>query len=340
LIALGDIAAFVLDEAGMLADLVALTPEPTALPTMVTALGYTARELGTGIFAAGDTALPTLLFPLYRRAGLSVLKRDLVGRQITRSGSIVAGLAALRDLALRPSLLFLYDEQPLPTGILEEHVVSLEGGVVPKIWRQCYGTFDALVRVVGHPSHPGLSNTGVNAVEAAVPLMQALLHLKTDVSLRSVQRGHGQDAPLQPRLTISALHGGSRGSVLPTVLDILVSRRYAPEEDPAAALEEISAVIGKSIPGSVRAEIAMTLHEPPVADPDEARRNRIERALASGWGWPQVPFLKSSKLVPGATILGGLEKPDRDDDTDAASTTLDDMAALARTIRALLLDQI
>ena len=40
--------------------------------------------------------------------------------------------------------------------------------------------------------------------------------------------------------------------------------------------------------------------------------------------------------MPGATILGGLERLDQDGEAEDASTTLDEMAALPRTIRALL----
>ena len=325
----------------MLADLAQLTPDPTALGAMLSNLGYTVEGLGTGLYAyfVPHQSSPVLLFPLYSHAALAVRKRQLVGRHISRSSTLAAGLAALRSADRRPALLFLMDQQPLPPSISPEQIVSLEGGVVPRIWRHCFGSFDALARITGQRSHPGLSNTGINAIELAVPVLQALLHLKADIQLRAAQRGHFADAPLQPRLTISAAHGGSRGSVLPTVFDILVSRRYDPVENVDAALDEIRAAIHSAAPRAVRLEVALTQHDPPVPDPDSQNRTREERALATGWGWPQVPFCTTSTLVPGATILGGLERPDFDNDAEDASTTLDEMVALARTVRAFLLDQ-
>ncbi len=334
------VGSFVDDDAVMLADLAQLTPDPTALESLLTTLGYRPQGFGTGLYAPGDTGerSPVLLFPLHSRAGLAVRKRQLVGRQISRSSAIAAGLVALRSVEQRPPLLFLLESRPPPDGVAPERLVSLEGGVVPRIWRRCFGSFDALARIAGQPAHPGLPNTAINAIESAIPVMQALLHLKADLRLRTVHRGKSPDAPLQPRVTISAAHGGSRGSVLPVVFDILVNRRYDPAESFEASLAEMKSTISAALPRSLRLEVTVTAHDPPAPDPDAGHRSREERALAAGWGWPQVPFCSSSMLIPGATLLGGLERPDCDAEADDASTTLDEMTALARTIRALLLD--
>ena len=327
------------DDASMLADLAQLTPEPAALGSLLAQLGYKPEPFGSGLYAPGaDGQLtpPVILFPLYARAGLAVRKRELVGRHVSRSGTIAAGLAALRSIEQRPPLLFLLERQAPPDPFLPSQVISLEGGVVPRIWRHCFGSFDVLVRIASQRPHPGLSNTGVNALEASIPILQALLHLKADLQLRLPQRGHFADAPLQPRLTINAMHGGLRGSVLPTVFDILLNRRYDPAENVDTALEEVRSTVAAGASRSLRIELTMTEHNCPVPDPDASVRSRTERALAAGWGWPQVPFCSSSTLIPGAMVLGGLERPDFATEAENASTTLDEMAALARTLRVLL----
>ena len=226
------------DEAAMLADLAQLTPEPAGLGTLLRSLGYQPRSIASGLYAAAgpdDAGMPALLFPLYTNAGLAVRKRRLVGRHVSRTATLAAGLCALRSVDRRPPLIFMREPTALPAGISPSQVVSLEGGVVPRLWRNCFGSFDALARIMGQRSHPGLSNTAVNAIEAAVPVLQALMQLRSDIQLRSRQRGHVADAPLQPRLTISAAHGGSQGSVLPAVFDILLNRRYDPAENVDAA---------------------------------------------------------------------------------------------------------
>ena len=324
------------EEASMLADLAQLTPAPTALGSMLAQFGYQAEPFGTGFYAPGEMGLPVLLFPLYTQAGLAIRKRQLVGRNVSRSATMAAGLAALRSTDRRPPLLFLMEPSDPPAELAAEQVVTFEGGLVPRIWRHCFGSFDALARIIGQRSHPGLSNTAVNAIEAAIPILQALIHLKADIKLRATHRRHFADAPLQPRLTINAAHGGSTGSLLPTVFDVLVNRRYDPAETLEAAMDEIRTAAFAAAPRSIKLELGVTQHNEPVPDPDEALRTREERALAFGWGWPQVRFCTSSALMPGATILGGLERLDHDGEAEDASTTMDEMTALARSVRALL----
>ena len=328
-------------EASMLADIAQLTPDPDGLGLLLAELGYQPTKFGTGLFAPGQNGLEStgqlaLLFPSYVEAELTVRKRELVGRYITRSGAIAAGLAALRTLDRRPPLLFAVHPHAPPPSIRPDQVVSLESGVVPRIWRRCFGSFDVLARITGQRPHPGLTNTAVNAIESSIPILHALLRLKADLQARSMRRGHFADAPLQPRLTLSAAHGGSRGSVLPVVFDILLTRRYDPAENMDVALQEITAVMTAAAPGPLGVEISVTHHEAPLPDPELSGRSREERALATGWGWPQTRFSTVSRLMPGATVLGGLERPDHDLEAGDTFTTLDAIGALARTLQALL----
>ena len=186
------------DEATILADLAHLTPEPVGLPALLEQIGYQPQSLGTGWFAAGSPDAPVLLFRLYEKAGLAVRRRQLVGRHIARTATIAGALAILRDQAVRPELLFLDAAQPLPNGVPGWRVISLEGGVVPRIWRNCFGSFDLLVRVTGRAPHPGQPNMAVNAIEGAVPVINALMHLKADLKQRARPRPLIAEAPLLP----------------------------------------------------------------------------------------------------------------------------------------------
>ena len=330
-------------EASMLADLAHLTPEPTGLGMLLSQLGYSPRPFGNGLFAPGlqmpgGRPLPAILLPAYTGAALAVRKGALVGRNVARSGAAAALLAALRSMAQRPAILFLAEPHSAPLQIRADQIVSLEGGVVPRLWHRCFGSFDVLARITGQHAHPGLTNTAINAIELSVPIQQALLHLKADLQSRSLRWGHYADGPLQPRLTFSAAHGGSRGSVLPAVFDLLLTRRYDPAETMNEALDEIRLVIEAAAPRSLQIDLSVTQHDPALPDPAEADRSWEERALASGWGWPQTRFLTVSRLVPGAVVFGGLERPDQDRDADDAMTTLEAMNALARSIHALVQD--
>ncbi len=337
------ISLFAGAEASMLADVAHLTPDPVGLGSLLVQMGYAPVAFASGLFAPGVSDpnypnLPVLLFPSYTGAGLAMRKGELVGQHITRSATVAAGLAALRMTDRRPPLLFLVEPHAPPRSIKPNEVVSLEGGVVPRIWRRCFGSFDVLARITGQRPHPGLTNTAVNAIETSVPILQALLHLKADLQSRSTRWGHFADAPLQPRLTLSAAHGGSRGSVLPVVFDLLLTRRYDPVENMDEALEEIRAVMTAAAPRPLRIDLSVTQHDTPVPDPEMLHRSREERALAAGWGWPQTRFSTVSRLMPGAAVLGGLERPDHDAEAGDTVTTLNAMTALARTVHAFLLD--
>ena len=322
--------------AAMLADVAQLSPAPTSLPALLADLGYKAEPAGDGWFARGDAADLVLLFPFYRAARLAIRHHRLVGSHVLRSAAIAAGLAALRASALRPSLLFVEDAAHVPSDIVPAQVVSLQGGVVPRIWRTCFGRLDMLIRLGGRVPHPGQPNSAVNAIEGAFPALHALMQLKVELNERLLDRPQAPDSPLRPRVTISALHGGHSGSVLPSILDVVISRRYDPTESMEDALLEIEEVVRAALPGSMSVEFSVVEHQRPVADPDTGKRSRVERALAAGWGWPQVPFCTSATILPGATLFGGLERPGIDPDSDTASTSLDDMAGLFRSLCALM----
>ncbi len=324
------------DRLAMLADVTQLSPTPARLPSLLARLGYQAEPIGTGCFAPGSTPGVVLLFPFYQTSKLSIRQQRLVGSHVLRSAAIAAGLAALRAGPTRPSLLFLERPADLPPSIVRHEIVSLQGGVVPRIWRNCFGRIDLMVRFTGRLSHPGQPNSAINAIEGAVPAIQAIMLLKLELSGRVLNRVQVADAPLRPRLTISAAHGGHFGAALPGILDLVISRRYDPVEDAVAAQEEIEAAVRASLAAEMTVDFSVIAHQRPAADPGIAQRTREESALATGWGWPQTPFCSSETFVPGCTLFGGLERPGIDPDGDAPSTTLDDMAGLSRSLRALL----
>ncbi len=316
----------------MLADTAQLSPRPTALPDLLAALGYEAKAVGTGWIAVGSRPDVVLLFPLHEAAGLAIRQQWLVGKQVLRSASIAAGLAALRAGSVQPTLLFVENASDIPADIVPSQVVSLQGGVVPRIWRNCFGRIDMLLRLTGRPPHPGLPNRAINAIEQSVPILQSLMRLKAELHGRIMDRPQAPDSPLRPRLTISAAHGGQSGGSLPSVFDVILSRRYDPAENTAFVISEVDEAVQSSLPTDTSADLSIIDHQRPTPDPDVARRNRLERALAAGWGWPQLPFCTSPTWVPGCMLFGGLERPGADPD----STTFDEMAGLSRSLRALL----
>lgn len=246
-------------------------------------------------------------------------------------GQLAACLAALRAAAragvtpaVTPGLVLAPHAGPADlwhvagalaaAGEIEGEWVRFDGVAVPRVWPGCFGTLEALIRVRGRAPHPGAPGRGVNAIEAGVPVLQALRALGRAVARRGVGPARGEpDAPLRARLTLAAVHGGQRGGSLATVFDVLVNRRYTPAERPDDVLAELDAAVRAALADSPvpEAEVKVTHHAPPVPDPLGARRSRAEAALGFALGWPHEALC----LDPAPLDLE--PAPDRDPGPDA-----------------------
>jgi succinyl-diaminopimelate desuccinylase len=275
-------------------------------------------------------------------------------------GTIASVLAALRaidacgiPLAYDPALLLCTDEEGglypgirylAEQGLVSGHLLSFNGGAAPRIWAGCFGSFDLLIGVPGRAAHSGEPGRGVNAIETALPLLDGLMTLKAEVqSRRSAMLGR-DGAPLTSLLTIAAAHGGQKGSSLPARFDVLLNRRYAPEERFELALQEVEAVVRTHAPAAATTLLG---HLSPVSDPTGPHWPRWQQALASGFGWPPESFRawgasSSSDMgwVQAAGIreilLGGLSRPENNVHGADEYTTFSDLAALARSVLAYL----
>ena len=121
------------------------------------------------------------------------------------------------------------------------------------------------VVVKGKSVHSGLAHLGVNAVEEAVSLMNALLKLKNKVVQRKSRVEVSSDTGLsymEGRLNINMVRGGIKSNIVPDECLITIDRRLIPEENIAEAEEEIMYVL-RSVPG-VDWEIKKVLKIPTV----------------------------------------------------------------------------
>jgi succinyl-diaminopimelate desuccinylase len=294
--------------------------------------------------------------------------RALYGRGAAdMKGSIAAVLAALRaaartglDLAYTPALLLCTDEEGglypgirylAEQGLIEGHLLSFNGGAAPRIWAGCFGSIDLLVAVIGRSAHSGESGgNGVNAIEAALPLFNALAALKTRVEARtSAMPPPIVGQPLHARLNVTAAHGGEKGSAVPGRFELLINRRYLPEETADAVLAELDETIAAAMTGSgaLGLETRLLGHLMPVSDPTGPHWPRWQSALSAGFGFPPESFRRwgaSSSSDMGwvqqagvsEILLGGLGRPDRRGHAADEFTTMDDIVALARSVLAYL----
>lgn len=276
-------------------------------------------------------------------------------------GAIAAAVLALESaaqsgltLAYDPELLFCTDEEGglypgirylAEQGMIGGHLLSFNGSAAPRIWAGCFGSFDLLLRIAGRGGHSGDGCGSLNAIERAMPLLARLGVLRDKlVARRSALPPRPGREPLAARLTIAAAHGGSKGSIIPARFEILVNRRYAPEEDFSAARDEIDSLVRQAC-REAGLEVTSTLvgHLAPVADPTGPHWPRWQLALAAGFGWQAEEFRAwgaSSSSDMGwvqragirEILLGGLGRPESNVHAADEFTTIEDVSALARSI--------
>lgn len=113
------------------------------------------------------------------------------------------------------------------------------------------------IKVKGRSVHSGMSHLGENAVEKAIPVLNALLELKRKVIQRRskvpVHPATGLKV-MEPRLNINMVHGGLKVNIVPDECVITIDRRLIPEESIADAEKELMDTLS-SVKG-VRWEIA------------------------------------------------------------------------------------
>lgn len=281
-------------------------------------------------------------------------------------GTIVATLAAMRaaqrlNLALRfnPVLLLCTDEEGgLYPGVrylaeqkrFDGHMLSFNGGAVARIWGGCFGSIDLKISVTGRSAHSGDPVGGINAIEQGLPLLNALYVLKQQVEQRESAMPappHFEGRPLTSRLTLAAVQGGSKGSTVPARFELLINRRYSPEESFEQVLAELTECIDKAMSGSaaLRVDYHLIGHLAPVSDPTGPHWPRWLAALSQGFGFNANDYAvwgssTSSDMgwVQQAGIkeilLGGLARPENRIHASDEYTTMQDIVALAQSILA------
>jgi succinyl-diaminopimelate desuccinylase len=208
---------------------------------------------------------------------------------------------------------------------------------------------DLRISILGRSAHSGeAGGDGVNAIEAALPVLNALAALKRDVEQRaSTMPAQIEGRPLTARLNVTAAHGGDKGSSVPGRFELLINRRYLPEESAASVRAEIEQCVASALEGgsALGHEVALLGHLAPVDDPTGPHWPRWQQAVAVGFGFPPESFRRwgaSSSSDMGwvqqagirEILLGGLGRPDRRIHAADEFTTLDDIQALARSVLA------
>lgn len=150
------------------------------------------------------------------------------------------------------------------------------------------GALHMQILVKGNSVHSGLSHLGENAVEKAVPLMEALLKLKKKVTSRKSRVPTHPDTGIDrmtARLNINMIQGGLKVNIIPDQCVIAIDRRLIPEENLSSAREEIIEALNE-VP-DVKWEIAEEISipaPPPCDDPITEQLEKIMKRVTGEGG--------------------------------------------------------
>ena len=164
-----------------------------------------------------------------------------------------AGKTALEDEAATTALKgavelhFTYDEEfggELGPGWLLRHGLTrpdlmIAAGFSYEVITAHNGCLQLEVTVHGKMAHAAIPESGVDALQAAVRILDALY------AQNSLYRGITSQVPgiRHPYLNVGRIEGGTNTNVVPGKVMFKLDRRMIPEEDPTAVEKEIRAVI-------------------------------------------------------------------------------------------------
>lgn len=209
-------------------------------------------------------------------------------------------LCADEEIGIDPGAQYLAEQ-----GYFKPPIIHLEGGGQgPMMAVANGGSLKATVGVTGRSIHAGLGYFGINALEESIPVMEELMRLKAVVEKRE-SRYPSYPLPGMPSPWMTAtfnqtvMRAGEKLNVVPGYAEILVDRRFLPEEALDDVQREILETVDRARPRS-KAEISVEfqcIYLPHEIDPDSPHVKRWCDGVRKVLGYEtDMPF-----LFPGTT---------------------------------------
>jgi acetylornithine deacetylase/succinyl-diaminopimelate desuccinylase-like protein len=245
--------------------------------------------------------------------GVAVSKSDfatyafalLALREAARQGAKLAGAVELH---------FTYDEEASgmlgPGWLLGQGLsrpdYTISAGFAYDIVTAHNGCLHLEAEITGRSAHAAIPESGVDALEAATRVLNALYALR-----RSLRQ---QVSPIfgigAPAVTVGLIAGGINTNVVPDKVTLRIDRRITPDEDPAAAEASLCDLIQReatALPGIGCRTRRIVLAEPFVPIPGQERLVAAIQRAADGImpepvGTKGVPLYTDARLYSGAGI--------------------------------------
>jgi succinyl-diaminopimelate desuccinylase len=169
--------------------------------------------------------------------------KALVETGIKYRGSITPTFTTDEEVGGYSGVNFLVDKHVITKDV--DYCLSTDSGI-EALHIASLGDAEYLITVHGKAAHSGRGWTGVNAIEYGASLIEDLKKLGVEISKRrsriNTEPGWGI-RKMKPGLYVNTAKGGLKGNIIPDTFEILVDRRFIPEESEALARREIARVV-------------------------------------------------------------------------------------------------
>ncbi len=223
--------------------------------------------------------------------------------------NLICTLCTDEEIGVYPGIYHLAKE-----GYVKGHILNTELGTqMALIMAGVAGMVDVTIRTKGRSCHSGLNFLGVNAVEAMVPILDELLELKQEVEQREssvpaipLMRSLGAPSDqMTPMFNLDIIHGGTKSNIVPSECELVINRRYIPEEKYDDVVAEIQAAIDRGKAKSKALDVEVTFihaNYPFKADMESKYAIKMREALKAVHGYQDSDFLYGG--ASGSTDMG------------------------------------
>jgi succinyl-diaminopimelate desuccinylase len=223
--------------------------------------------------------------------------------------NLICTLCTDEEIGVYPGIYHLAKE-----GYVKGHILNTELGTqMPIDMAGVAGMVDVTVRTKGRSCHSGMNFLGVNAVEAMVPILTELLQLKQEVEKREskvpiVPALRSLGAPsdqMTPMFNLDIIRGGTKSNIVPSECELVINRRYIPEEKYDDVVAEIRAAIERGKTKSRALDVEVTFihaNYPFKTDTKSEYAKKMRDALKAVHGYQDSDFVAGG--ASGSTDMG------------------------------------
>ncbi|MFX1300676.1 MAG: M20 family metallopeptidase [Promethearchaeota archaeon] len=228
---------------------------------------------------------------------------------LTPNFNIICTLCTDEELGVYPGIYHLAKH-----GYVKGHLINTElGAQLPLLIAAAAGVFNVSIRTKGRSAHSGMNFMGINAIEEMVPIMNELLKLKTEVEAReseiptvpAFKTLGGPSVQMTPMFNLDIIRGGTKANIVPSECELVINRRYIPEETFDEALKEIEEAVkrGQEKSKALSVEIKTDHDAPPFkTNLKSPYLRKIAKSLKTVHGFKDSDIIYAG--ISGSTDMG------------------------------------